>query len=49
MTEFAVNVEMWFRDLPFLDRIRASVDLGFSAVELWTWRDKDLEAIAGPD
>ncbi len=47
MTEFAVNVEMWFRDLPFLDRIRASVDLGFSAVELWTWRDKDLEAIAG--
>ena len=32
-TKFAVNVEMWFRKLPFLDRIRAAADLGFPAVE----------------
>ena len=45
-TRFAVNVEMWFRSLPFLDRIRASADLGFPAVEFWPWRGKDLDAIA---
>lgn len=45
-TRFAVNVEMWFRRLPFLDRIRASADLGFNAVEFWGLGGKDLEAIA---
>ena len=45
-TKFAVNVEMWFRDRPFLDRIRAAADLGFPAVEFWPWRNKDLDAIA---
>jgi len=45
-SKFAVNVEAWFTNLPFLDRIRASADLGFSAVEFWTWRDKDIDAIA---
>ena len=45
-TKFAVNVEMWFRDRPFLDRIRAAADLGFPAVEFWPWRGKDLDAIA---
>jgi hydroxypyruvate isomerase len=45
-TRFAVNIEMWFRRLPFLDRIRASADLGFDAVEFWGLGGKDLEAIA---
>jgi hydroxypyruvate isomerase len=45
-TRFAVNVEMWFRSLDFLDRIRAAADLGFPAVEFWPWRGKDLDAIA---
>ncbi|MFT7669958.1 MAG: hydroxypyruvate isomerase [Planctomycetota bacterium] len=43
---YAVNVEMWFRSLPFLDRIRASADLGFDAIEFWGLGGKDLEAIA---
>lgn len=45
-TKFAVNVEMWFTKLPFLDRLRATAALGFSAVEFWPWREKDWDAIA---
>jgi hydroxypyruvate isomerase len=45
-TRFAVNCEMWFRKLPFLDRIAASADLGFPAIEFWPHEGKDLPAIA---
>ncbi len=45
-TRFAVNVEMWFGELPFLDRIRAAAALGFPAIEFWDYRKKDLPAIA---
>lgn len=44
-TRFAINLEMWFRGKPFLDRIRASAALGFDAVEFWPWRNKDLDGI----
>ena len=42
---FSVNIEMWFRSLPFTDRIRAAADLGFEWVEFWGWQGRDLEAI----
>ncbi len=45
-TRFAVNVELWWTALPFLDRLRAAADSGFPAVEFWPWRGKDLDAIA---
>ncbi|MGE3317166.1 MAG: hydroxypyruvate isomerase family protein [Planctomycetaceae bacterium] len=45
-TKFAVNVEMWFKSIPFLDRIRQSAALGFPAVEFWPWDNKDLDATA---
>lgn len=45
-TKFAVNVEMWWTGLPFLDRIRAAADLGFPAVEFWPYEGKDADAIA---
>ena len=45
-TRFAVNVEMWFSKLPFLERIRAAADLGFPAIELWGYRDKPLADMA---
>ncbi len=45
-TRFAANVEMWWRSLPFLDRIRAAAELGFPAIEFWPWRGKDVDAIA---
>ncbi|HIF30556.1 MAG TPA: hypothetical protein EYG57_08580 [Planctomycetes bacterium] len=45
-TRFAVNVEMWWTKLPFLDRIRKSAELGFPAIEFWPYKGKDLKAIA---
>lgn len=44
-TQFAINVEMWWRKLPFLKRIEEAARLGFPAVEFWPWRNKDLDAI----
>lgn len=45
-TRFAANLEMWWGNLPFLDRIRQAHALGFPAVEFWPWRGKDIDAIA---
>jgi hydroxypyruvate isomerase len=44
--KYAVNVEIWWRDLPLLDRIRKTAEAGFPAIEFWPWQDKDLPAIA---
>jgi hydroxypyruvate isomerase len=44
-TKFAVNIEMWFTRLPFLDRIRQAALLGFPAVEFWPWQGKDTGAV----
>lgn len=41
----AVCAEMVFVDLPFEERVRRIDELGF-AVELWDWRNKDLDALA---
>lgn len=43
---YAVNVEMWWRDLPFIDRIHAAADAGFTKIEFWPWQGKDIDAIA---
>lgn len=45
-TKFAVNVEMWWTKLPFVERIAKAADYGFPAVEFWPWKGKDLAAIA---
>jgi hydroxypyruvate isomerase len=42
--ELAVCAEMVFLDRPFVDRVRAIAELGF-AVELWSWLDKDIDAL----
>lgn len=42
---FALNIEMWFRDRPFVERIDAAADLGFEHVEFWPWRNKDLDDV----
>lgn len=44
-TTFALNIEMWFRSLPFTSRIRETAALGFDWVEFWSWQGKDLKAI----
>lgn len=47
-TKFAVNVEMWWTRLPFLERIRQTAALGFPGFEFWslTGPGKDLAQIA---
>ncbi|GFG51012.1 hydroxypyruvate isomerase [Mycolicibacterium agri] len=41
----AVCAEMVYTELPFVDRVRRIDELGF-AVEIWSWHDKDLDALA---
>src|ERR1700712_4743815 len=43
--ELAVSAEMVFTDLPLIERVRRIHDLGFAA-EIWSWEDKDLDALA---
>lgn len=43
--KLTVCAEMFFVDLPFLDRIQAIADAGYKAVEFWAWRSKDIAAI----
>ena len=44
--EYSCCIEMLFCELPFLDRIEAAREAGFTFVEFWTWEDKDIPAIA---
>ncbi|MGI6353919.1 MAG: TIM barrel protein [Lentisphaerae bacterium] len=39
-------LELFFRDLPFHDRIAAIADCGYQAAEFWSYGNKDLQAIA---
>lgn len=44
-TKFAVNIEMWFRkEKDYLKKLEAAAALGFNAVELWPWENKDQNA-----
>ncbi len=45
-TRFAVNVEMWFGQRPFLEKIRMASQLGFPAIELWPYENKPLKEAA---
>ena len=45
-TKFAVNVEMWWEKLPFLERLRKAVEFGFPAIEFWPYENKDIPAVA---
>ena len=46
-TKFAVNVEMWWgKEKNFLKKLEDAAALGFPAVELWPWENKDQNAVA---
>lgn len=45
-TKFAVNCEMWWTKLPFMDRIKETAKLGFPAIEFWPLNDKNVPAVA---
>jgi hydroxypyruvate isomerase len=44
-TKFAVNVEMWWKKLPFIDRIKQTAALGFPAIEFWPYEGKNLDEV----
>ncbi|HEY5629753.1 MAG TPA: TIM barrel protein [Candidatus Limnocylindrales bacterium] len=45
MFPLAVTTEMFWLDVPYLERVRRIADLGFQ-VEMWDWTTKDLPAVA---
>lgn len=45
-TKFAVNVEMWWKKLPFIERLKQTAALGFPAVEFWPYEGKNLDEVA---
>ena len=42
-SRFAVNIEMWWGGMSFLDKIRAAHAAGFPAVEFWPWQGKPID------
>lgn len=45
-TRFAVNAEIWWGGLPFMERVRKTHEAGFPAIEFWPWKDKPLDELA---
>ncbi len=45
-TKFACNVEMWWRKLPFLDRVKRAAEFGYPAFECWGSHRKQVQAVA---
>ena len=43
--KFSICAEMLFTDLPFHERVDRVTAAGFSAVEFWAWKDKDLDQL----
>jgi len=43
--KLSLCLETVFADRPFVERMRAASALGYSAIEFWDWRTKDLTAI----
>lgn len=42
---FSACIEVLFTELPFTDRIKKASEMGFDAIEFWSWKDKDLELL----
>lgn len=40
LSAYAVNVESWWDDLPFLDRFAKAAEAGFTTVEMWPTRQE---------
>jgi len=45
MVKLSVCIEMFWRDLPYEERIARVAALGYPAFEFWGWKNKDLGAI----
>ncbi len=44
-TRFAVNTEIWWGSLPFMERVRRTHAAGFPAIEFWPWKGKPLDEL----
>ncbi|HKY05125.1 MAG TPA: TIM barrel protein [Blastocatellia bacterium] len=44
--KFSVCVDMILAEIPFLERLDRIKRLGYPAFEFWSWKNKDVEAIA---
>lgn len=42
----AVSIQFMWSELSFPERVARAAQAGFNAVEMWDWRDKDIDAIA---
>ena len=42
MPRLSVCIEMYWRDLPYEERIARVARLGFPAFEFWGWKNKDI-------
>lgn len=42
----SVSIEFMFRELPVEERVAAAAQAGFDGIELWDWRDKDMDRLA---
>jgi hydroxypyruvate isomerase len=42
---FSICAELFFTELPFPERLKKIAASGFSAVEFWAWKNKDVQAI----
>ncbi len=45
MPKLSVCIEMFWRDLPYEERIKRVAQLGFPAFEFWGWRNKEIPKI----
>jgi len=45
MTTLSVCIEMFWRDLPFEQRIAKVAESGITAFEFWNWKNRDIPAI----
>ncbi|HLT97887.1 MAG TPA: TIM barrel protein [Acidimicrobiia bacterium] len=41
----SISIQLMWESLPFADRVRAAADAGFDLVDLWDWRNSDIDAV----
>jgi hydroxypyruvate isomerase len=45
MANLSVCIEMFWPQLPYDERVRRTAQLGFTAYEVWGWKNKELNAV----
>jgi hydroxypyruvate isomerase len=45
LADFAVNLEMWWSDLPRLARVERAAAAGFTSGEIWYWPNWDVDGL----